>query len=225
MADNKPPPARAPGPTPMANIAKTRTSDLVDKRVQELGDWRGKTLQRVREIILNTDPDIVEEWKWETPVWSYNGILCTGEAYKQAVKLTFAKGAALSDPGRLFNASLDGKVRRAIDIREGETVEAAALTKLIRAAIALNRKEKLGKPASKSQAPVLLSGGNPQIAKGYGDAPVQAYIAAMPVGNKRSAAASTRSLRKRCRTFGRPSNGIHRSMASKRAAISSACTA
>ena len=123
-------------------------SELIDRRIKELGDWRGKTLQRVREIIKEADPDIVEEWKWVkptnpgTPVWSHNGGICTGETYKSAVKLTFFKGAALNDPSRLFNSSLDGKVRRAIDIGEGDKVDEAALKDLIRAAVALNLKRK-----------------------------------------------------------------------------------
>ena len=110
-------------------------SKLIDRRIAELGDWRGKTLQRVREVIKKADPEIVEEWKWETPVWSHDGLVCTGEAYKKTVKLTFAKGASLKDPARLFNSSLEGKVRRAIDIREGDKVDEAALKDLIRAAV------------------------------------------------------------------------------------------
>ena len=117
-------------------------SKLIDSRIKELGDWRGKTLQRVREIIKEADPKIVEEWKWETPVWSHNGLVCTGETYKNIVKMTFAKGASLKDPSRLFNSSLEGKVRRAIDIREGDKVNEAALKDLIRAAVALNLKSK-----------------------------------------------------------------------------------
>ncbi len=119
-------------------------SELISKRIKELGDWRGKTLSRVRELIKDADPEIVEEWKWVkssspgTPVWSHNGLVCTGETYKQVVKLTFAKGASLEDPSRLFNSSLDGKVRRAIDIREGDEINEPALKELIRAAVALN---------------------------------------------------------------------------------------
>jgi hypothetical protein len=116
---------------------------LIDARIRELGDWRGKTLAHVRALIKKADPDVVEEWKWRgVPVWSRDGILCTGETYKSVVKLTFAKGAALPDPSGLFNASLDGNVRRAIDIGEGETVDARAFTALIRAAAALNRARK-----------------------------------------------------------------------------------
>ncbi len=120
-------------------------SELISKRVADLGGWRGKTLGRMRALIKKADPDIVEEWKWVkptnpgTPVWSHDGIICTGESYKQVVKLTFAKGASLKDPARLFNASLDGNVRRAIDIHEGEVVDESAFTALVRQAIALNR--------------------------------------------------------------------------------------
>src|SRR5262244_2841955 len=113
-------------------------SRLIDERIRELGDWRGKTLARVRAIIRKADREIVEEWKWGTPVWSHAGIVCTGETYKNAVKMTFAKGAALQDPRGLFNSSLEGNVRRAIDIREGEKINEKALKDLIRAAVALN---------------------------------------------------------------------------------------
>jgi hypothetical protein len=118
-------------------------SALIDEKIKELGDWRGKTLAKVREIIHAADPEIVEEWKWRgTPVWSHGGIVCTGETYKNVVKMTFAKGAALKDPSGLFNSSLAGKVRRAIDIREGDKVDEAALKDLIRAAVALNLRGK-----------------------------------------------------------------------------------
>jgi hypothetical protein len=123
-------------------------SAFIDEKIKELGDWRGKTLAKVREIIHQADPEIVEERKWVkpaspgTPVWSHGGIVCTGETYKNVVKLTFAKGAALKDPARLFNSSLEGNVRRAIDIHEGDKVDAAALKDLIRAAVALNLKGK-----------------------------------------------------------------------------------
>jgi len=119
-------------------------SKLISQRIAELGDWRGETLGRIRKLIRDADPDIVEEWKWAkatspgTPVWSHDGILCTGESYKSAVKLTFAKGASLKDPARLFNSSLDGNVRRAIDIHEGEKIDGPAFKALIRAAVALN---------------------------------------------------------------------------------------
>jgi hypothetical protein len=118
-------------------------SRLIDGRIKELGDWRGTTLSHVRALITQTDPEVVEEWKWRgVPVWSHDGIICTGETYKSAVKITFAKGAALKDPSRLFNSSLDGNVRRAIDIHEGDTIDEAALKDLIRAAVALNLKTK-----------------------------------------------------------------------------------
>jgi hypothetical protein len=114
-------------------------SELIDGRIAELGDWRGETLSRMRKLIKEADPDVVEEWKWMgTPVWSHDGIICTGESYKSIVKLTFAKGASLKDPARLFNASLDGNARRAIDIHEGEEVDAGGFKALIRAAVALN---------------------------------------------------------------------------------------
>jgi hypothetical protein len=114
-------------------------SDLIAKRISGLGDWRGKTLARMRKLIKEADPDVVEEWKWMgTPVWEHDGIICTGESYKKVVKLTFAKGASLKDPARLFNSSLDGNVRRAIDIHEGEEVDAAAFKGLVRQAVALN---------------------------------------------------------------------------------------
>ncbi len=119
-------------------------SELSDKRIAELGDWRGEILSRMRELIKEADPDVVEEWKWMkstspgTPVWSHDGIVCTGEPYKSIVKLTFAKGASLKDPAKLFNSSLEGNTRRAIDIHEGEEVDAGAFKALIRAAVALN---------------------------------------------------------------------------------------
>ena len=114
-------------------------SELIDNRIAELGDWRGETLSKMRKLIKEVDPDVVEEWKWMgTPVWSHDGIICTGESYKSRVKLTFAKGASLKDPAKLFNSSLDGNARRAIDIHEGETVDAGAFKVLIRAAVALN---------------------------------------------------------------------------------------
>jgi hypothetical protein len=122
-------------------------SDLIDRRIAELDDWRGETLARMRTLIKEADPDVVEEWKWKgTPVWSHDGIICTGESYKSVVKLTFAKGASLEDPGKLFNSSLDGNVRRAIDIREGDEVEAEAFKALIREAIAVNSARKKKSP-------------------------------------------------------------------------------
>jgi hypothetical protein len=118
-------------------------SKLIDGRIRELGDWRGKTLEKVRRLIKEADPEVVEEWKWMgTPVWSHSGDICTGETYKNVVKLTFSKGASLKDPSGLFNSSLDGKVRRAIDIHEGDKINEAALKDLIRAALALNLKSK-----------------------------------------------------------------------------------
>jgi hypothetical protein len=118
-------------------------SKMIDGRIKELGDWRGAMLGRIRGLIREADPDVVEEWKWRgIPVWEHDGIICTGETYKEVVKLTFAKGAALEDPSGLFNSSLDGNVRRAIDIREGETVNEKALKALIRAAVKLNTSKK-----------------------------------------------------------------------------------
>ena len=117
-------------------------AQLIDAKIEELHDWRGKTLARVRQLIHHANSEIVEEWKWETPVFSHGGIVCTAEAYKNVVKMTFAKGAALKDPSGLFNSSLDGNTRRAIDVHEGEKVDKAALKDLIRAAVALNLKGK-----------------------------------------------------------------------------------
>ena len=129
-------------------IQDQSASELISKRIAELGDWRGKTLNRMRTLIKKADPDVVEEWKWVkptkpgTPVWSHDGIICTGESYKSVVKMTFAKGASLKDAARLFNSSLDGNVRRAIDIHEGEAVDESAFTALVREAVALNRSAK-----------------------------------------------------------------------------------
>jgi hypothetical protein len=113
-------------------------SQMIDERIEELADWRGKTLSRLRTVIKQADPEVVEEWKWSGPVWSHNGLICTGETYKNAVKMTFAKGAALEDPAGLFNSSLEGNTRRAIDVHEGEAIDEKALKALIRAAVALN---------------------------------------------------------------------------------------
>lgn len=124
------------------NITSTKNktpAQLIDARIQELNDWRGKTLSRVRALIKQADPKVIEEWKWNVPVWSHDGLICTGETYKAVVKLTFAKGASLKDPASLFNSSLDGNVRRAIDIREGEAINQSALKTLIRAAVSLNK--------------------------------------------------------------------------------------
>src|SRR3954451_16437872 len=140
-------------------------SDKITQRIKELGDWRGEMLARVRKLIHDTDPDIEEEWKWMgTPVWSHDGIVCTGESYKQAVKLTFAKGATLADPKKLFNSSLDGNVRRAIDIHEGEKINEAAFKQLVRAAIEANsatvaaRAAKKKKTSGKAKKPTRGSG-------------------------------------------------------------------
>ena len=137
-----PPPDAAPG---------SSASDLISQRIAELGGWRGATLGRMRQLILAADPGIVEEWKWATPVWSCGGIVCTGEAYKDKVKLTFARGASLPDRARLFNASLEGNTRRALDLREGEAVDPTAFQALVRAAVALNRAGK-AQPARRAKA-------------------------------------------------------------------------
>jgi hypothetical protein len=127
-------------------------SEMISNRIVELGDWRGETLGRMRKLIQETVPDVVEEWKWMgTPIWSYDGIICTGESYKKVVKLTFAKGASLQDPAGLFNSSLDGNVRRAIDIREGEDVDQAAFKALVGEAVALNSAGK-AKPSKKAKS-------------------------------------------------------------------------
>jgi hypothetical protein len=123
--------------------------ELISKRIAELGDWRGETLSRMRQLIKEADPDIVEEWKWMNPVWSHDGLICTGESYQNHVKLTFAKGASLKDPARLFNASLDGNARRAIDIHKGEEIDESAFKALVRQAVALNRS---GKPQPSKKA-------------------------------------------------------------------------
>src|SRR5437588_4331334 len=127
-------------------------SALISKKIAELGDWRGKALGRMRKLVKEADPDVVEEWKWMgTPVWSHDGIICTGESYTHVVKLTFAKGASLKDPARLFNSSLDGNVRRAIDIHEGEEVDESAFKALIRQAVAMNSSGK-SKPSKKARS-------------------------------------------------------------------------
>jgi hypothetical protein len=131
---------------PGAEDGRDSASRLIDARIAELGDWRGATLARVRAVIREADPEVVEEWKWRgVPVWSHAGIVCTGETYRQVVKLTFARGAALDDPSGLFNASLEGNTRRAIDIREGEEIDAEALKALVRAAVALNTAARAGR--------------------------------------------------------------------------------
>jgi len=126
-------------------------SELISKRLAELGDWRGETLGRMRKLIKEADPDVVEEWKWGNPVWSHDGIICTGESYKNVVKLTFARGASLKDSARLFNSSLDGNTRRAIDIHEGEEVNESAFKALFRQAVALNSSGK-SKPSKKAKS-------------------------------------------------------------------------
>ena len=167
---------------PKAAATANSASRLIDQRIRDLGGWRGETLARMRALILEADPEITEEWKWNNPVWSHHGIVCTGEAYTRVAKLTFARGASIPDPSRLFNSSLEGNTRRAIDVHEGEKVNAGAFKALVKAAVAQNNPPvKKAKPgASERKAAKLLSGGNPQIAKADGDAPVQAYIAAMP---------------------------------------------
>ncbi len=205
-----PPKTKAKAKSPPSSAASERAegaaaSRKIDERIKSLADWRGKTLADMRRLIHEADPQIVEEWKWMgTPVWSHAGNVCTGETYKQVVKLTFARGAALPDPRGLFNSSLEGNTRRAIDLHEGEAINAAAFKALIKAAVAENLRASAAKtkppakgaagtsgakPAKATKSPlpakkpagkvVLLSGGNPQIAKADGDAPVQAYIAAL----------------------------------------------
>ena len=135
------------------SIEEQSASELIDQRIADLADWRGATLSRMRELIQDADPDVVEEWKWRgTPVWSHDGIICTGESYKAVVKLTFAKGASLKDPSKLFNSSLDGNTRRAIDIHEGEEINADKFKALIRAAIALNTSAAAAKPKRAKKA-------------------------------------------------------------------------
>jgi hypothetical protein len=149
------PGAKHPGNIQDENMKKSNASqgpsELISKRIAELGDWRGAALGRMRKLIKAADPDVVEEWKWMNPVWSHDGILCTGESYKKVVKLTFARGALLKDPARLFNSSLEGNVRRAIDIHEGEEVDAAAFKALVRQAVALNKVGK-SKPSRKAKS-------------------------------------------------------------------------
>jgi hypothetical protein len=135
---------RFPKKTPAADAGKS-ASLLIDARIAELNDWRGEVLSRLRALIMESDSQIVEEWKWNVPVWSCSGIVCTGETYKKAVKLTFTKGASIADPSHLFNSSLEGNVRRAIDFTEGAEVDATALMALVRAAVALNRSTAGGK--------------------------------------------------------------------------------
>ena len=189
MSEDTAKPKREPTAKAARSGAKLAT------RLQQIpGDWREEILGRMRALILEADPEMIEERKWKkpsngmlgVPVWSHHGIVCTGETYKQVVKLTFARGASLKDPRGLFNSSLEGNTRRAIDIREGEVLDAEAFKALIRAAVAENLRSGAAKaksppkPGAKAKPVKLLSGGNPRIAKADGDAPVQAYIAAMP---------------------------------------------
>ncbi len=153
---------------------RSTASRKIDEKIAELGDWRGERLSEVRRLILEADPEAVEEWKWQnSAVWSHDGVVAAAKATKAKVRVTFAHGASLPDPGKLFNASLDADTMRTIETLEGDAIDAAALQALVREAVAFNAKQD-------GAAPVLLSGGNPQIPKGDGDAPVQAYIAAMP---------------------------------------------
>ena len=135
-------PARSVAPG--ATASSTPPSELIDAKIAALGDWRGEMLARLRALIKAADPDVIEEWKWDIPVWSHSGLICTGETYKKVVKTTFAKGASLPDPARLFNSSLEGKVRRAIDFHEGDKLDEKALKALIRAAVALNKSSARG---------------------------------------------------------------------------------
>lgn len=141
---------RAKKPSPTDHPQAPSASERIDAKIAQLGDWRGEMLGRLRALIQEADPAIVEEWKWETPVWSHEGIVCTGETYKSVVKMTFARGAALADPSRLFNSSLEGNVRRAIDVRQGETIDARALKALVRAAVALNVSGKKAAPRARA---------------------------------------------------------------------------
>jgi hypothetical protein len=190
LAEGKPRIAKADGAAPVPANRKSQeqatgkaASQLIDQKIRELEGWRGEILARMRALILEADPEMIEEWKWMgTPVWSHHGIVCTGESYTKVVKLTFARGAKIPDPSCLFNSSLEGNTRRAIDIHEGEKVNPEAFKTLIKAAVAANSSPtKKAKPRASAAKPAkLLSGGNPQITKGDGDAPVQAYIDAMP---------------------------------------------
>ncbi|MYB85580.1 MAG: DUF1801 domain-containing protein [Chloroflexi bacterium] len=156
------------------SAGRSTASRKIDEKIAELGDWRGERLSEVRRLILEADPEAVEEWKWQSSaVWSHDGVVAAAKATKAKVRVTFAQGASLPDPGKLFNASLDADTMRTIEIVEGDAIDGEALQALVREAVAYNARQD-------GTAPVLLSGGNPQIAKGDGDAPVQAYIAAMP---------------------------------------------
>lgn len=160
-------------------------SSLIDEKTKKLGDWRGKALAQVRSIIRKADPEILEEWKWETPVWSHDGIVCTGETYKKVVKLTFAKGAALKDPAGLFNSSLEGKVRRAIDIHERDRLDGAALGDLIRAAVMLNVQGKGKRSRERSSGRPSRDGGTPARSRPVAhDAPRSRPASSMPRARK-----------------------------------------
>ncbi|MCY4582345.1 MAG: DUF1801 domain-containing protein [Chloroflexi bacterium] len=166
--------AAAPLKTAATSSVRSTASRKIDEQIASLGDWRGELLSEVRRLILQADPEAVEEWKWQnSAVWSHDGVIAAAKATRVKVRVTFAHGASLSDPGKLFNASLDADTMRTIDILEGDAIDGAALQALVREAVAYNSSQD-------GSAPVLLSGGNPQVPKGDGDAPVQAYIAAMP---------------------------------------------
>jgi len=204
LRGGQPSATRSKSPPRATTKAKPGVETKSASRLIDQPDWRDQTLARMRALIQEADPEMIEERKWRkpsnamagVPVWSHHGIVCTGEAYKSVVKLTFAKGASVPDPAGLFNSSLEGNTRRAIDIHEGEQVDAAAFKALVKAAVSQNAAAQNGPPAKKAKAGarkakptklqkneqgvVLLSGGNPQIAKADGDAPVQAFIAAMP---------------------------------------------
>ena len=159
-------------------------SELIDQRIEELGDWRGATLAQVRKIIKQADPDVVEEWKWRgVPTWYHDGMICTGETYKETVKMTFAKGASLEDPSGLFNSSLEGNMRRAIDIREGEKINVSALKALIRAAVELNVSGKKPKPA-RGAAPAKKAPARKAPAKKVAAAPVKKGAAPVRRGKR-----------------------------------------
>ena len=180
-----------PSATPPAGAS---ASQLISKRIAELGDWRGDTLGQIRALIKEADPDIVEEWKWRgTPVWSHDGIVCTGESYQSVVKMTFAKGAALADPSGLFNSSLDGNTRRAIDVHEGAAIDTRALKALIRAAVALNS---AGKKADAARKPAAKQPTAKQPAAKQPAAAKEPAAAKRPAAPKRRAAAKKPAAKK-----------------------------
>ena len=194
----------------MARAAgRSTASRKIDEQIAELGDWRGERLSEVRALIHEADPEAVEEWKWQnSAVWSHDGVVAAAKATRSKVRLTFAHGARLPDPTNLFNASLGGETMRTMDILEGDAIDGAALQALVREAVAYNGRQD-------GAAPVLLSGGNPQIPKGDGDAPVQTYIAAMPGWKRDAGGASTRSSSRTCPTCARPCGGTRPSTASR----------